>query len=88
MMLNKAQAEKLFAENAVLLGTQDAVPLTRLCEICGPEAAEYAIKTVKAGTDYNVYGCRGKQIPYVTKSGFLIAVSHMNALECAERSTP
>lgn len=85
-MLNKTQAETLFAENAILLGTQDAVPFETLCKLCGAEAAAYAIQAGKCGIDRNAYDCRNAQITYVTKSGFLMAVSYKNALECAERN--
>jgi len=90
-MLNKAQAEKLFAKNAILLGTQDAIPYAATLKILGADAADYAMRAGQPGKDSNVYSCGLGQIPYFYKSGFLMAASYANALEyCAkdkERST-
>lgn len=66
----------------MLLGVKDVVPMARVRELFGDEAAEYAYagqKMERRGDVYGQYGICGTNIEYLTKTRFLEAVGHANA---------
>jgi len=77
--LNKAQAQALFAERAILIGGGDAIPEQTVVELFGKEAVAHAHTLDKAGGSYcNAYGVGDYTAPYLTLSGFLRAVTYHN----------
>ena len=77
--LNKAQAQALFEEHAILIGGRDAIPEETAVELFGEEAVEHA-HTLN-GQSYelcNVYGIGHYQQGYLTLQDFLTACSYSN----------
>ena len=87
IMLNSAQAEELFKENAVLLGESDCMTCCRAAELLSEEAVEFAasFETAKPGTHFNLFyvkkGRKSYSVKYLTYKGFQEAVSYYNASE-------
>lgn len=91
--LNKAQAQALFEDHAILIGGRDAIPEETAVELFGEEAVEHA-HTLN-GQSYelcNVYGIGHYQQGYLTLQGFLTAATYSNVhlleLEKAELERP
>ena len=77
--LNRAQAQDLFEEKAVLIGGGDAIPEETVAELFGEAAVAHAHTLDKAGGSYcNAYGVGDYTVPYLTLSGFLRAVTYHN----------
>lgn len=77
--LNKAQAQALFAERAILIGSGDVIPEETVVELFGEAAVAHAHTLDKAGGRYcNAYGAGGYTASYLTLSGFLSAVTYHN----------
>ncbi len=77
--LNKAQAQALFEEKAILIGGGDAIPEQTVVELFGEAAVAHAHTLDKAGGSYcNAYGVGDYTAPYLTFSGFLRAVTYHN----------
>lgn len=80
--LNKAQAQALFEEHAILIGGRDAIPEETAVEFFGEEAVAHA-HTLN-GQSYelcNVYGIGHYQQGYLTLQGFLTACTYSNVHE-------
>lgn len=81
--IDQAQAERLFSDNAVLLGKRDVIPAHIAHEILPEEAVTYVRDAAFAGEYWNAIGF-GSLIPgsveYLTRAGFFAAVSCANAL--------
>ena len=79
--LNLEQTEKLFRDNAIMIGGRDYVPTDTAEKLLGRNAVKYANKL---GEDYNCYstGELGgfKEIVYLTKNGFIKAVTFKNIM--------
>lgn len=80
-MLNSNQVKELFEKEAILIGSQDAVPLYRVRELFGDRAAGFAIRSGGWGNGNNLFGVGDFQLPYVTLSGFQKAASFANVEE-------
>ena len=77
--LNRAQAQALFEEKAILIGGGDAIPEETVVELFGEAAVAHAHTLDKAGGSYcNAYGVGDYTAPYLTLSGFLRAVTYHN----------
>ena len=87
--LNRAEAEELFLQEAVLFFGQDAVPEYRVYELFGEPAADFATRNMHfegylaCGRDYNSTGACTEERPmikYFCKAGFMKLVSEHNYL--------
>lgn len=83
-MLNKAQADELFEENAVLIGSSNAVFDYKIAELFGDDVCIWAESCMGAkrflepGNDWSSWGpC---ECNYFRRSGFNKIVSHHNYL--------
>lgn len=90
-MLNLEQAKALFAREAVFLGGNDGVPVSRAMELFGEKATQFAARLsfVRNGQTQIVYssffGLGDYQIQYLTYRGFLQAATYANALEIKKK---
>lgn len=82
--LNKAQADALFAANAVMMGGNDVIFDYKVADLFGPDVCAWAESCMKyqgsfsPGADYNSWG--GNHFNYFPKAGFYKLVSHHNYL--------
>lgn len=85
--LSRAEAATIFEENAVFLGSSDAICIHRIVELFGEPAARFIERTthydgyMKGGADYNASGSCAPDDPclnYYYFSGFLKVVSEHN----------
>lgn len=77
--LNKAQAQALFEEKAILIGDRDAIPEQTVAELFGEAAVDHAHALERAGERYcNAYGVGDYTAHYLTYGGFLRAVTYHN----------
>lgn len=75
---NRAEVDKLFTENSLLIGSRDVVPVSRAAFIFGDKAVEFA---KELGADRNCYGLGGKEsiaITYLYEKGFYKAATYYN----------
>jgi len=81
-MLNKKQALELFEREAVCFDEQDGVPLYRVRQLFGKEAADFASRS----KGFNAYGIgdANPSFKYVCLSGFLHAVTYRNVVEARD----
>ena len=75
--LNKDQAEKIFADNAVFVKDRDVIEAHVAKELLGPDAYTYA-RTGGMGETYNAYSIGSYTLHYLTKEGFLMGVTYNN----------
>lgn len=75
--LNKDQAEKIFADNAVFVKDRDVIEAHVAKELLGPDAYIYAM-TGGLGETYNAYSIGSYTLHYLTKEGFLMGVTYNN----------
>lgn len=75
--LNKDQAEKIFADNAVFVKDRDVIEAHVAKELLGPDAYTYA-RTSGQGETYNAYSIGSYTLHYLTKEGFLMGVTYNN----------
>jgi len=77
--LNKAQAQALFEEKAILIGGYDAIPEETVVSLFGEAAVAHAHTLDKTGGEMcNAYGVGDYTAPYLTLKGFLRAVTYHN----------
>ena len=76
--MNKAQAQALFAERAILIGSVDAIPEKTVAELFGEAAVAHAHTLDNGGELCNAYGVGDYTAPYLTLSGFMRAVTYHN----------
>lgn len=77
--LNKAEARKLFEENAVLIGSTDVLPVQIAKELLGAEVINATLESRdSAGKYYNIWGNDCKFCKYLTETGFFMAVTRHN----------
>ena len=77
MVLTKMQADALFRREAVLIGTEDVVPIFRVAALCGEDAVKHA-QVLSAGRSSNGYGVGDYTLMYLTFRGFQAAASFYN----------
>lgn len=73
--LTKAQVQDLFAQEAVLIGTNDGVPFQRVTQLFGSNAANYGLSLEGGG---NTFGIGDYQLSYLTIKGFCGAAAYHN----------
>lgn len=85
--INKAQAAKLFAVNAVLFGQANGMPERTATELFGADAVAFAKRQENTGIAFNGYGIGDYTAEYLTEYGFYIAATYHNVkrLEALER---
>ena len=83
--LNKKQVEEIFADNAVLFGTTDGLPIDKAVEIFGREAVKFAkhMSRDNPGAVLSCYGIGDFTAFCFTLRGAMIAASFNNV--CAIR---
>ena len=77
--LNKLEAEILFSDRAILIGSADVIPEHEAIELLGEASVNYVKhlgRTVKGL--YNGFGIGTYTASYLTLNGFLNAVSYHN----------
>jgi len=74
--LNMERAMELFKHEAVLMGTEDRVPLYRVAELFGEDAVKHIRRM--GGGYINGYGVGDYTMMAATVRGFLAAVSFSN----------
>lgn len=93
--LNRAQAEELFAAEAVFMYSADMIPEYRVIELFGDDMAQWLDSCchydgyMKGGQDYNICGDCGSLIRFFYMTGFLKIVSkanHAQALQAHRNS--
>lgn len=82
-ILNKSQVDALFHREAVLIGTEDAVPAFRAAALFGEDAVEHA-QHLSAGRYSNGYGVGDYTLVYLTFRGFQTAASFYNVQQLRE----
>ena len=79
--INKAKADELFKEHAILFGTRDAVPESIVIGLFGGKSAASVKSNYKnAGKFWNTYFYDGDyESTYITELGFYAACTFHNA---------
>lgn len=77
MVLTKMQADALFRREAVLIGTEDVVPIFRVAALFGEDAVNHA-QDLSAGRYSSGYGVGDYTLMYLTFRGFQAAASFYN----------
>lgn len=83
MIINLQQAEALFQQNSVLLGTENVLPVFRAIELFGTAFGEWIAEStqLQSGSDYNARGACTEERPlieYLRAPGFFKLVSEYN----------
>lgn len=76
-ILNKAQVDVLFRREAVMISTEDVVPLFHVKAMFGTDAVKHA-RSLGAGKSWNSYGAGNYNLEYLTLPGFQAAASFYN----------
>lgn len=82
--MNKMQADKLFADEAVFMYSDDVIPEYRVIELFGDDMARWLDSCcvyggyMKAGRDYNCGGDCSEMIRFFYRAGFCKIVSKAN----------
>lgn len=76
--LNRAQAQAIFEEKAVLIGSRDVVPEEAVAELFGEDAVAFTRSLPESNRFCNGYGVGDYTFRYFTLSGFFIAVTYRN----------
>jgi len=84
-ILNKAQADALFRREAVLIGSEDVVPVFRAAALFGDSAVKHA-KRRTGGQYSNGYGVGDYTLDYLTLQGFQAAASFYNVRQLRDVS--
>lgn len=75
---NRAEVDKIFEENSLLIGSHNVVPVSIAAFIFGDKAVEFA---KEYGANRNSYGLGEKEsiaITYLYKQGFYKAATYYN----------
>lgn len=75
--LNRAQAEALFSENAVLIGKTDVIERDKAVSLLGPDAYKFAVRHTKAVAE-NGYGIGHYTLWYMTEEAFYLGITYLN----------
>lgn len=79
--LSKAETAQLFAQNAVLFGSNDGVPEKVVAELFGEEAVDFTHKMgSRFGIVANMYGIGDYSAKYLTEKGFYCAATYSNVI--------
>lgn len=81
--INKVQAARLFAVNAVLFGQANGMPERTATELFGADAVAFAESQENAGIAFNGYGIGSYTARYLTEYGFYIAATYHNVKRLA-----
>lgn len=81
--LCKEETRELFEEEAILIGSTDAVPVYRVAELFGSKAAEFSLQVMKEGV--NGFGIGDYTLMYFNYKGFQIAATYYNIAQIKER---
>lgn len=81
--MNKTKIEELFDQEAIYIGTSDAVPFSRAVELFGKDAANFG-KSIP-GTSSNSFGVASGTLKYLKKAGFFMAASYANVEQAVEQ---
>ncbi len=86
--LNKDQVAALFEREAVLLGTENCVPVFRVAAMFGKEAVKHArsLNSSKPGYYVNGYGIGDYTLDALTFRGFQAAASFHNVKKLREEA--
>lgn len=82
ILYNLEAAEELFQNHAILIKNRDVIPEDRAVSLLGADAIEFAKRMCPDG--FNGYGIGFHTMFYLTKQGFLIAVTHCNVANLAK----
>lgn len=86
MTMNKEQIRALFEQEAVSFGTCDGVPIRRVAELFGEDAARFADNQGDDGNrNMSVFYAGPYQVHYMTAAGFHRAAAYHNAVEIGKR---
>lgn len=84
MILNKARVDELFRSVAVLIGSEDVVPVSAALDLFEKDAIDFAC-SLKSGRYWNAYYIAGTfYCMYLTYSGFQAAASYCNVMKFRE----
>lgn len=83
-MLNTEAVKRLFEAEAVSFGRCDGVPLRRVAEIFGKDAADYGDHS-DPDRLLNTFCAGAHRVNYMTFAGFNQAAAYYNAVEIAKR---
>ena len=75
--LNRAQAEALFSENAVLIGKTDVIEKETAVKLLGEDAYNFAIRNAKTRA-VNGYGIGHFTMSYITEEAFYLGITYLN----------
>lgn len=83
-MMNKEKATNIFENNSCLIGGRDVIPISVAEELVGSAAVKFARRP---GTSlFNAFAiCDSVFMPYLTKEGFLMAVTYLNVKEYSDK---
>lgn len=78
-IINKEQAQRIFADNAVLFGETDGIPDRKAAQFTGQEAVDFARRMGQnIPATYGGYGIGEYTECYLTEKGFMIAATYCN----------
>lgn len=75
--LNKAEAEKLFLENALLIERTNVIERDTAVSLLGQDAYKFAVSHTKARAE-NGYGIGHYTLWYMTEEAFYLGVTYLN----------
>ena len=78
-MINKAEATKLFEDNACLIKDRDVIFERVARKLLGDDAVAFAKK--QPNTHFNGYGIGCYTAWYLTQKGFFLAITYLNVKE-------
>ncbi len=86
-ILNKAQVDALFQREAVLIGTEDVMPVSRAVPLFGEDAVKFAKRLGEPRKYSNAYGIGDYTLDYLTLQGVQAAASFYNVQQLREVPT-
>lgn len=84
-ILNKLQADELFHREAILIGREDVLPVSRAVALFGEKAVSFA-KEAGEVRRWNAFGAGDFSVSYLYYTGFLAAVSYYNVQQLREEA--
>lgn len=88
--MNMEQAKSLFWKESIILGPSGGVPVSRVEELLGKEAAEFLFRGDREkvyGTYANIYTIGDFYCPFLYLEGFLKAVTYANVQWFSQQET-
>ena len=74
---SKAQAKKLFEDNAMLIADKDCIAKKTAVKLLGQDAFNFAVSQSKQPA-VNAFGIGGYTLPYMTEEAFYLGVTYRN----------